>query len=77
MEIEGRGKKMKKNKTQKWNALLLDSTPISKCFARQGIKIPIRKEKVNKHHITHNKSNRKSSLTTIDLSEDDTEDDDP
>ncbi|KAL9553612.1 hypothetical protein MBANPS3_003207 [Mucor bainieri] len=55
---------------------VVHSTPLSKCFARQGIKIPIRKEKVNKAPITHKASVRKSSLATVDLSEDDMEDDD-
>ncbi|GAN08616.1 conserved hypothetical protein [Mucor ambiguus] len=54
---------------------VVQSTALSKCFARQGIKIPIRKEKVNKTHITHKKSVRKSSIATVDLLEDDTEDD--
>lgn len=51
----------------------LDSTPLSKCFARQGIKIPIRKEKTN--HKTSKRSAKKSSLTTVDLSENDTDED--
>ncbi|CEP09152.1 hypothetical protein [Parasitella parasitica] len=49
---------------------VVQSTPLSKCFARQGIKIPIRKERTNKTN------GRKSSIATVDLSEDDTEQDD-
>ena len=52
---------------------VVHSTPLSKCFARQGIKIPIRKEKVN--HKTSKRNARGSSLTTVDLSEDDTDED--
>lgn len=39
----------KKNTDLKPNLILdIESTPLSECFARQGIKIPVRKEKAKK-----------------------------
>lgn len=42
-------KKKKKNTDLKPNLMLyVEPTPLSECFARQGIKIPVRKEKTKK-----------------------------
>lgn len=41
--------KKKKNTDLKPNLILyVEPTPLSECFARQGIKIPVRKEKTKK-----------------------------
>ncbi|GAA5804703.1 hypothetical protein HPULCUR_010206 [Helicostylum pulchrum] len=47
---------------------VVQSTPLSKCFARQGIKIPIRKEKLNP-----SKSKKKQANQEAEFSEEDCE----